>query len=1079
MAIRVGDIAIDETRLIEAGFPCHQVGAETQRERGASSALPPLYFLHVWWARRPLTPSRAAILGSLLPADTDPNWFLRELGIEKVQAIVGDVPWTLTGRLLERIRTDEAGNEYLPVDRTVVNGLSREQKRRERNRVIIRKLVDADPVFASHPVVAGWKRDSVGFRNPLPSEKQRLAVRRVAADPAHVNARIEFRKSEVVQEILPNFSWDNEDLYGYGRAYQHNATPADKSLTILDPTAGGGSIPFEALRLGHNVVANDLNPVATVILYATLDYPARYGADLADEIIKWGNKLLAIVDPKLAPYHPDHRQLPASEGEALWNHVASQPKLFAEYNAEHVVDYLYTRQVTCPHCAGEAPLLNTCWLSRTGDNWAVRIVPDGQARGGRVSFETYRVKGARGPNGENPNLATVSQGVGTCVHCRQAISGEEIRAQASGLSPHGGWQDRMYCIVADRFQPRLDKKGVPVRYKSGQRKGQVRTEKVRFFRPPNEEDLRALELAEEHLERRWPKWEKAGLIPTEGIPEGHKTLEPLRIGKHRWCDMFTPRQLLAHVTLIEELNRLKPQILREYGENRGRAIVTYLQFVIDKGVDYNSRQTRWIPQRTTVSGTFSRHDFSVKWTFGEMIFAGPNSGAAWGLSQVIHAYRGIAELVQRVHCQADEPPVTISNGSAANLAIASESVDLICMDPPYYNNVQYAELSDFYYVWQRRTLSDLYPSVFSRRLTNKVDEAVANPQRDGSTAKAREEYGRLMREIFSECSRVLRPDGVMTVMFTHKTQEAWEALTESLIDEGWTITATSPVESEFGHSQHIRGNAAAASSIFITCRKREAANRRAATWTGFGGMGVAQRIREVVRKGLDDFAQLDLNPVDEMVAGYGRALHVLSENWPVYDGDDVVSPIRAMNEASAVVAQHQIERITKGRLHVTDLSSEAAMSLTLLGIFGLGDIAYDEALNLSRSLGISLGDRNGGYGVTDGQIGINAEIRGRGNDRNDEAGYYSPVVRRGSRIRLVLPEERHERRIEKPQSEWDILHGVIQRYREGDIPVARAYLNDHAAGREQIVIDLLTVWAAEMTDEKLRREANALLFGLK
>ena len=114
-----------DRRLIEAGFPFHQVGAETQRERGASSALPPLYFLHVWWGRRPLTPSRAAILSSLLPADTDPNWFLRQLGIEKVQAMVGGVPWNLVGNMRTRIAEDATGNEFLPLAPSELNALAR------------------------------------------------------------------------------------------------------------------------------------------------------------------------------------------------------------------------------------------------------------------------------------------------------------------------------------------------------------------------------------------------------------------------------------------------------------------------------------------------------------------------------------------------------------------------------------------------------------------------------------------------------------------------------------------------------------------------------------------------------------------------------------------------------------------------------------------------------------------------------------------------------------------------------------------------------------------------------------------
>ncbi|WP_197479295.1 hypothetical protein, partial [Oleiphilus sp. HI0132] len=272
---------------------------------------------------------------------------------------------------------------------------------------------------------------------------------------------------------------------------------------------------------------------------------------------------------------------------------------------------------------------------------------------------------------------------------------------------------------------------------------------------------------------------------------------------------------------------------------------------------------------------------------------------------------------------------------------------------------QYAELSDFYYVWQKRTLKDLYPDVFSIRLTNKRDEAVANPSRDGSAKNAKAEYQRLMQEIFEESRRVVKDNGVMTLMFTHKAQDAWETLTRSLIEAGWVITASFPVESEFGYSTHQLNLAAAASSIFITCRKRQEEQTQAAFWSGLGGTGVQHQIRSAVEAGLDEFRPLKLNAVDQMIACYGRALQVLSENWPVMDGDEEVSPIRAMNEASRVVAEHQIKVITDGNISVDDLDTETAMALTMYGIWGHNEASFTEVLNLSRSLNISLETRTG------------------------------------------------------------------------------------------------------------------------
>jgi putative DNA methylase len=256
-----------------------------------------------------------------------------------------------------------------------------------------------------------------------------------------------------------------------------------------------------------------------------------------------------------------------------------------------------------------------------------------------------------------------------------------------------------------------------------------------------------------------------------------------------------------------------------------------------------------------------------------------------------------------------------------------------------------------------------------------------------------------------------------------------------------------------------------------------------ALWTGLAGQGVQQQIRQTVKAALTEFAPLRLTPVDEMVAAYGRALRVLSQQWPVMDGDEAVGPVRAMNEASRVVAEHQIARITRGRLAVDDLDPETAMALTLYGIWGLNAFAYDEVLNLSRSLNIALSARPGGYRVEGRMIGINQEAGGqRSRARGaaaEEEGFHAPLVRKGSKLRLALPEERHPRRLSHPQTDWDILHGLIAAYRRGDIPVARAHLDEHALQHQSRILDLLNVWTAEMDHPDLKREAETLRFGLR
>jgi adenine-specific DNA methylase len=307
-----------EKKLIEGRFPCQQVGAETNRERGAISTLPPVYYLHVWWARRPLTPSRAAVLGSILPADTDPELFLRELGIVKKQVIIGGQRWTIVGKNLELIETDSEG-EYIPFSDKFHIAFDKENARREIIRNILKTLIDAEQQIGENPVVLQWLKDNEHINIQLLTKVNRVEVIETSADPAGVNQRIAFASSDRVITILGDaVKIDPEDLYGYGRAYESPVLSHYNGITVLDPTAGGGSIPFEAMRLGCNVIANDLNPVATAIEKATIQYPAQYGEALIIDIAHYGQKLVDTVVEKSAPYIEIHTSgyddtLPAKE----------------------------------------------------------------------------------------------------------------------------------------------------------------------------------------------------------------------------------------------------------------------------------------------------------------------------------------------------------------------------------------------------------------------------------------------------------------------------------------------------------------------------------------------------------------------------------------------------------------------------------------------------------------------------------------------------------------------------------------------------------------------------------------------
>ena len=238
----------------------------------------------------------------------------------------------------------------------------------------------------------------------------------------------------------------------------------------------------------------------------------------------------------------------------------------------------------------------------------------------------------------------------------------------------------------------------------------------------------------------------------------------------------------------------------------------YLALSLDKLRDYNSRMTRWHVGRQVMVNTFDRHDFSFKWSYAEMAPLIVGLGYDWAIGQTAKC---IGELVALVRPDAEKksgnlfddadaaeytpPPVTITCKPGDSLDhVEDGSIDVVVMDPPYYDNVMYAELSDFFYVWLKRTAGHVFPELFRRQLTDKDNEAVANPARfqgqKGAQAIAGRDYQERMASIFAECRRTLKPDGVMTLMFTHKATGAWDALTKGLMEAGFAITASWPIQ---------------------------------------------------------------------------------------------------------------------------------------------------------------------------------------------------------------------------------------------------------------------------------------------
>ena len=847
-----------DTRLIERWLPIAEIGIESIRERTPMTPFPAPNRLHVWWARRPLVASRAAVLASLLPADADRERFLHLLGIH------------------------------------------------------------GDPVAAK-------RRISVANRTG-----ERLGA----------------------------------DAYGYPRAFgytpdkKHRAWLCENMVSdavLLDPTAGGGSVPFESVRLGLQTVANDLNPVATLIECATIEWPTRYGGNNLKEAVEYlGDRLTTEVRERLAGVFPEEPE----------DHIRPD-------------GYLWARTVTCPYCDGLVPLSPNWRLAPSGTG--VRLKPDlctGPGLPGRVcSFEIVETAAEQSPG-------TVSRGAGDCPYpdCGRVIDGDTIKTQAQT----GRMGEQLYAVVCKER----------VEYKT--KTGRLREKWVRRYRRPHPEDDNGAEIRT-RLAEKLPEWEAFDMVPSESIPDGNKTTEPQRYGMVFWRDLFSPRQLLCHGTSVEVFREMldADRAAGRLDEVRKAAYV-YLALSLDKLLNYNSRMSIWMPTREIMANTFNRHDFAFCWSHAEMAPLITGLGYDWAIKQTAKcigelvalvrpdprsAKPGLFDRIDHETAASVPPPVTITCKPGDSLDhIRDASIDAVVMDPPYYDNVMYAELSDFFYVWLKRTAGHVFPELFRRQLTDKENEAVANPAKfqgqKGARVRAGQDYQERMAAIFAECRRVLKPDGIMTLMFTHKATGAWDALTKGLIEAGFTITASWPINTEAEGSLHIKDKAAANSTVFLVCRPHVRDPFLVRDEPELYWEDVEPRVAAAVRSRVREFQEAGIAGVDLYLASFGPALEEFSRHWPLKRGtprelpaerrrrrqqvlfEEEWDPYAATPEDALGVARREVKRWRLEQLtHLkanADLDPATAFFVLAWDAFRAPVFSYDEALRLARAVGVDL-----------------------------------------------------------------------------------------------------------------------------
>jgi hypothetical protein len=460
---------------------------------------------------------------------------------------------------------------------------------------------------------------------------------------------------------------------------------------------------------------------------------------------------------------------------------------------------------------------------------------------------------------------------------------------------------------------------------------------------------------------------------------------------YKWRDLFSARQLICHGSGVEVYREmLSDHEAQGSVDELTKAAFGYLGLALDKMLNYNSRMSIWMPTREVIANTFNRHNFEFCWSYAEMAPLIVDLGYDWAIEQTAkcigelvgltspaasHAHDLLTPIRTDTHVSA---PVTITckPGDALD-HIADATVDVVVMDPPYYDNVMYAELSDYFYVWLKRNVGHVIPELFTRQLTDKENEAVANPAKfagqDSAKALAGRDYQERMARIFEECRRVLRANGIMTLMFTHKATGAWDALTKGLMEANFIITASWPINTEAEGSLHIKNKSAANSTIFLVCRPRATVTQDSSTnyWED-----IEPLVARAVRARVTEFQEAGISGVDLYLACFGPALEEFSRHWPLKRGTPrrkpeagrrrrqaemfeeewnpyAVTPEDALDAARREVKRWRLEQLThlKANEEVDPLTSFFVLAWDA---FKAPVFPYDEALRLARAVGVDL-----------------------------------------------------------------------------------------------------------------------------
>lgn len=691
--------------------------------------------------------------------------------------------------------------------------------------------------------------------------------------------------------------WENSsDKALFAEAYEEiKKSTGGNPPPVFDPFAGGGSIPLEAQRLGLKAIAADLNPVAVMINKAMIVIPAKF--------------------QNQPPVNPEAKSLLAAawqRAEGLANDIAYYGKLLKE-NAlakighlypkvtipetgeeATVIAWLWARTVKCPNpaCGCEMPLVKSFWLSKKAgkETYLEPIV-----EGSKVRFEVRHGKG-KVRNG------TISRARAKCIGCGASVPGKYIRDESKA----GRMKAQMLAIAVDLTPGR----------------GYTPADDFQIKKADVEKPM---DYPEQEMNQDTPD-----LVSGRGYGITH------------WHQLFTNRQLTALITFSDLLTDIREQVCTDGGTKEySEAIATYLAFVVDKLADYHSSICSWNVPGEKLRNTFGRQAIPMVWDYAEANPFSHSSGCFDNMLEWVE--KSVREMPAGIMGQAIQHSASVHN-DLRQLMVST--------DPPYYDNIGYADLSDFFYIWLRRSLKNIYPENFSTMLVPKKEELVATPHRfDGSKQAAKEFFEQGMSKVCGQIHQYAIGNIPLTIYYAFRQNDmdedgmassGWETMLTAIITAGFSITGTWPMRTEKpGRSVSI-GTNALASSIVLVCRKREAADATCTRKT------FLRELKSELESSLAHLQASNIAPVDMAQSAIGPGISVYSRYAAVLESNGspmtVRSALKLINQALDDYFHGQGE----------NLDAESRFAVDLYTQCGFNEIAFGEADVLARARNVAM-----------------------------------------------------------------------------------------------------------------------------